>query len=130
MQPLMYTEIADWFHLLTAPEDYAEEAEIYRNTIRRFALQAHTLLELGSGGGNNASHLKQHFSLTLVELSPEMIKLSQRLNPELEHIHVIRIGTKSPADPATTNNESRPAQYAVPLASVASASRLSVGLPL
>jgi SAM-dependent methyltransferase len=86
MQPLMYTEIANWFHLLTAPEDYAEEAGIYLETIRRFASQAKTMLELGSGGGNNASHLKQHFDLTLVELSPEMIRLSQRLNPELEHL--------------------------------------------
>ena len=86
MQPLMYTEIADWFHLLTAPEEYAEEAETYRQAIHRFAPQARTLLELGSGGGNNASHLKRDFELTLVELSPAMIKLSERLNPELEHI--------------------------------------------
>ena len=37
MQPLMYTEIAAWFHLLTAPEDYAEEAAVYREVIHRFA---------------------------------------------------------------------------------------------
>jgi SAM-dependent methyltransferase len=86
MQPLMYTDIAAWFHLLTAPQEYAEEAGIYLRTIRQFAPQAKTMLELGSGGGNNASHLKQHFSLTLVELSPDMIRLSQGLNPELEHI--------------------------------------------
>ncbi len=86
MQPLMYTEIAAWFHLLTAPEDYAEEAAVYRDVIHRFAPQAKTLLELGSGGGNNASHLKQHFDLTLVDLSPEMLHLSQGLNPELEHV--------------------------------------------
>jgi SAM-dependent methyltransferase len=86
MQPLMYTDIAAWFHLLTAPEDYAEEAGIYLRTIRRFAPQAKTLLELGSGGGNNASHLKQQLALTLVELSPEMIRLSQSINPDLEHV--------------------------------------------
>jgi SAM-dependent methyltransferase len=86
MQPLMYTDIADWFHLVTAPEEYAEEAEIYLRTIRRFAPQAKTMLELGSGGGNNASHLKQHFSLTLVDLSPEMLRLSRSINPDLEHV--------------------------------------------
>src|SRR5512133_1841460 len=86
MQPRMYSEIASWFHLLTAPEDYAEEAGIYLQTIRQFAPQARTLLELGSGGGNNASHLKQHYAMTLVDLSPQMLELSGSLNPELEHI--------------------------------------------
>ena len=83
---LMYTEIAPWFHLLTAPEEYAEEAGIYRQTIRQYAPQAETLLELGSGGGNNASHLKQHFAMTLVDLSTDMLQLSRSINPELEHI--------------------------------------------
>ena len=84
--PRMYSEIAAWFHLLTAPEEYLEEAGIYLQAIRQFAPQAQTLLELGSGGGNNASHLKQHFRMTLVDLSPDMLRLSQGLNPELEHI--------------------------------------------
>jgi trans-aconitate methyltransferase len=82
----IYHEIASWFHLLTAPEDYAEEAGIYLETIRRYAPQAVSLLELGSGGGNNASHLKGHFTLTLVDLSVDMLSLSRGLNPELEHI--------------------------------------------
>jgi hypothetical protein len=41
---------------------------------------------LGSGGGNNASHLKQYFTMTLVDLSEDMLQLSWSLNPELEHI--------------------------------------------
>jgi SAM-dependent methyltransferase len=44
------------------------------------------MLELGSGGGNNASHLKAHFDLTLVDRSPEMLELSAALNPECEHV--------------------------------------------
>jgi SAM-dependent methyltransferase len=86
MLPGMYSEIAGWFHLLTAPEEYEEEAAIYRETIRRFAPQARTLLELGSGGGNNASHLKREFEMTLTDLSPEMLQVSRGLNPELEHV--------------------------------------------
>ena len=31
------------------------------------------MLDLGSGGGNVAPHLKQRFSLTLVDLSPDML---------------------------------------------------------
>ena len=45
-----------------------------------------TLLELGSGGGNNASHLKKHFQMTLVDLSPGMLEVSRKLNPECEHL--------------------------------------------
>ena len=45
-----------------------------------------TVLELGSGGGNNASHLKAHYALTLSDLSPAMLALSRTINPELEHI--------------------------------------------
>jgi len=55
-----------------------------------------TLLELGSGGGNNASHLKAHFNMTLVDLSPDMLDVSQDLNPECEHcvgdMRTIRLG--------------------------------------
>ena len=61
----LYGELAPWFHLLTAPEDYAGEAERYRRTIVQALPDAVTLLELGSGGGNNASHLKQCFTCTL-----------------------------------------------------------------
>ena len=85
--PRLYSELAPWYHLLTAPEDYAEEAEFYRNAIFSASdTSPETLLELGSGGGNNASHLKAHFQLTLVDLSPKMLKISQQLNPECEHI--------------------------------------------
>ncbi len=48
--------------------------------------EARTLLELGSGGGNNASHLKRRFTCTLTDISPEMLALSRTLNPECEHI--------------------------------------------
>lgn len=86
-QPRLYSRLAPWFHLLTAPEEYAEEAAIYRNVIHSNASSPpHTLLELGSGGGNNASFLKADFQLTLVDLSPEMITVSRSINPECEHV--------------------------------------------
>lgn len=44
------------------------------------------MLELGSGGGNNASHMKREFLLTLVDRSPGMLGVSRRLNPECEHV--------------------------------------------
>ena len=87
MPPKMYAELASWFHLITAPEDYEEEAAFFVQHLTDACDRApQTVLELGSGGGNNASHMKAHFDMTLVDLSPEMLKLSKTINPELEHI--------------------------------------------
>jgi SAM-dependent methyltransferase len=84
--PRLYSDLASWFHLLTAPADYAEEAAFYRRVLESSCVHdPRTILELGSGGGNNASHLKTHFQLTLVDLSPEMLELSKTINPECEH---------------------------------------------
>ena len=83
----LYHELADWFHLLTAPEEYAEDAAHYRDVLRKLcAGTARTLLELGCGGGNNASYLKRWFTCTLTDLSPAMLEQSRKLNPECEHI--------------------------------------------
>ena len=84
--PRLYGDLAPWFHLLTAPEDYAQEAALYRRLLLEAADgPVRAVLELGSGGGNNASHLKEHFELTLVDRSPEMLELSRALNPECRH---------------------------------------------
>ncbi len=93
----LYTELAAWWPLLSDPADYAEEAGIYKHA---FLSHCHpppiTLLELGSGGGNNASHLKQAFKLTLVDRSLEMLDVSRKLNPECAHIQgdmrTVRLG--------------------------------------
>ena len=85
--PRLYTDLAGWFHLLTDPSDYAEEAAFYLATIQQAAGRpVATILELGSGGGNNASHLKRHVALTLVDVAPGMLELSRSLNPECEHV--------------------------------------------
>lgn len=81
----MYGDLASWFHLVTHPSDYEDEAEWYGNELVR-ACNPTTVLELGSGGGNNASHLKARFEMVLTDLSPGMLELSQTINPELEHI--------------------------------------------
>jgi SAM-dependent methyltransferase len=79
--------LASWYHLLSSPQDYADEAEFARNLlIQSSTTTTYTVLELGSGGGNNASHLKAYFRMTLVDLSPGMLALSSTLNPECEHL--------------------------------------------
>jgi ubiquinone/menaquinone biosynthesis C-methylase UbiE len=84
---LLYDELAKWFHLLTAPEDYKEEAEFYHQSIvENCSIPVETVIELGSGGGNNASHLKAYFKMTLTDLSSKMLDISRKINPECEHI--------------------------------------------
>ena len=83
----MYSDLAPWFHLLTHPSDYEDEAAFVGRVVDDVAIgDARTLLELGSGGGNNASHLKTRFDCTLTDISPEMLALSRSLNPECEHL--------------------------------------------
>jgi SAM-dependent methyltransferase len=85
--PKLYQEYADWWPLLSAPEEYVEEATEYARLILRASNgQARKVLELGSGGGNNASHMKASFDLTLVDRSPQMLEVSRALNPECEHV--------------------------------------------
>ena len=85
--PRLYQDLAEWYPLLTPVGDYAEEAALYRRLFETHCeQQPRTLLDLGSGGGHNAAHLKTTFTCTLVDLSPAMLELSKRLNPECEHI--------------------------------------------
>jgi SAM-dependent methyltransferase len=85
--PAMYDELAPWFHLLSAPADYDDEAASALDLLRD-AVDGpiERLLELGSGGGNLASHLPTEIALTLTDLSPAMLELSSALNPAAEHI--------------------------------------------
>ena len=83
----MYSGLAPWFHLLTHPSDYEDEAAFVSRVVDDVGDgNSRTLLELGSGGGNNASHLKARFECTLTDISPDMLALSRTLNPECEHL--------------------------------------------
>lgn len=93
----LYEELAEWWPLVSAPADYREEADEYLRLFRAAASgPLKNVLELGSGGGNNASHMKSEFTLTLVEPSEGMRKVSRALNPECEHLpgdmRTVRLG--------------------------------------
>ena len=82
----LYNELAEWWPLMSAPADYAEEATVYGDLLAGSDVRPiRSVLELGSGGGNNASHMKARFALTLVELSSAMVEVSKRLNPQCQH---------------------------------------------
>jgi len=95
--PRLYRELADWYPLLSPAGDYVEEAAFYRRLFETHCRRPpRTLLDLGSGGGHNAAHLKVALSCTLVDLAPEMLAISRRLNPECEHVQgdmrTVRLG--------------------------------------
>lgn len=83
----LYSTLAEWWPLLSSPDDYAKEADHYWNVLCKHARRPiRTMLELGCGGGNNAVHLKRKCKLTLTDLSAEMLGVSCKLNPECEHV--------------------------------------------
>jgi SAM-dependent methyltransferase len=83
----LYNELAAWWPVFSDPEGYRREAAHIRRVLRKsISPGPRTVLELGSGGGNSAFHLKAHFAMTLVDRSPRMLKVSRKLNPECEHI--------------------------------------------
>jgi hypothetical protein len=87
MSASIYRELVDWYPLLDPASDHLDEATAYRDALVGAASPApETLLELGSGAGGNAWHLKQRFRCTLSDVSEEMLGLSRRLNPECEHV--------------------------------------------
>ena len=91
-----YGDLAVWWPLISPPEDYAEEAVFAASLLRSAARPVREVLELGSGGGHNAAHLRAWFDLTLVDLSADMLAVSRRLNPSCEHVEgdmrTVRLG--------------------------------------
>lgn len=91
----LYAELAEWWPLISPVTEYAEEAA-YLAQVLGAAAAVPEVLDLGSGGGHVATHLKGLVKLTLVDLSPGMLAVSRRLNPECVHIQgdmrTIRLG--------------------------------------
>jgi SAM-dependent methyltransferase len=92
----LYRDLAVWWPLISPPEEYAQEAAFAATVLNTASIPVHDVLELGSGGGHNACYLKSSFTMTLVDLSPEMLDVSRRLNPECDHyqgdMRTLRLG--------------------------------------
>jgi SAM-dependent methyltransferase len=90
-----YEDLAPYWHLLSKPADYAEEAA-FAGELLASVPDVREVLELGSGGGNNAFHLRARFDLTLVDLSESMLAVSQTINPGVPHhlgdMRTVRLG--------------------------------------
>jgi SAM-dependent methyltransferase len=92
----LYADLAPWWPLISPPEEYEEEAAFAARVLGQAARPVREVLELGSGGGHLASHLRPRFSMTLVDASGQMLEVSRRLNPGCPHIagdmRTIRLG--------------------------------------
>lgn len=92
----LYGDLARWWPLISPPDEYEDEAAFAATLLGSASGPVREVLELGSGGGHNACHLKARFTMTLVDLSAEMLEVSRRLNPGCEHLQgdmrVVRLG--------------------------------------
>ena len=93
----LYDDLAWLWPRFSPPEDYADDADHWRQALRqRLGRGRHSVLELGSGGGHTLSHLTSDFDMAAVDLSPEMLALSQQLNPGVPHslgdMRTVRLG--------------------------------------
>jgi hypothetical protein len=83
----LYSDLAWLWPVMSPPEEYAEEAAHWKNTLRELLGPGrHEILELGVGGGHNLSHLTSDFNATAVDLSEPMLANSKKLNPTVTHI--------------------------------------------
>lgn len=98
-QQRLYKDLAEFFPVITPPEDYIEETEYFTQIIKHTSLiDAKTVLNLGCGAGNNDFTLKKHFSVVGVDVSRDMLKIAKKLNPKVTYVkgdmRMIRIKKK------------------------------------
>ena len=83
----LYTDLVGWWPLISPPAQYTEEAAHLAAVFGSATIAVRDVLDLGCGGGHVAVHLKDRFSLTLVDLSEQMLAVSRRTNPDCVHVH-------------------------------------------
>ncbi len=94
----LYTDLAWlWPRWGDAADEYAHYCRHVAGLIDRHAKRpAGTLLNIGCGGGKNVFNLKEHFSVTGMDLSPTMLAQARDLNPESTFVQgdmrTLRIG--------------------------------------
>jgi SAM-dependent methyltransferase len=92
----LYRELAAWWPVISPPAEYAGDAAAVEREFAAAAVPVRTVLDLGSGGGHVALHLKAGRSVTLVDLSADMLAASRQLNPDCVHVRgdmrTVRLG--------------------------------------
>ena len=94
---MLYDELVPFYHLLDPLEDHSEEGQEFGDVLLQAVHEATHLLELGSGAGHGAYYVKKRFeSVTLTDISEQMLERSRQLNPDCEHLvgdmRTVRLG--------------------------------------
>lgn len=86
--PRLYRDLAWIWPWWSRPEgDYRDYCNHVMDLLDRAAVRkGGSLLVLACGGGTNVANLKERFAVTGVDLSPEMLALARRLNPECQFV--------------------------------------------
>jgi SAM-dependent methyltransferase len=85
-QQRLYKDLSWIWPIVSPPDDYVRETDYFSNIIKEHAaINVHSVLDLGCGGGNHDYTLKQHFNVTGVDNSEAMLKLARSLNPEVDY---------------------------------------------
>ena len=86
-QPRLYADLAWVWPFVSPPDDYPEEVETFRARFRRHGVpDGSSVLHLGCGGGSIDWHLKRHYRVTGIDVSPGMLGHARGLNPEVEYL--------------------------------------------
>jgi len=80
----LYKDLSWTWPIISPPEDYVKEGKRYKSLIKKHSqIPVSTLLNLGCGGGHVDWILKNHFSITGIDISMNMLKLAKKLNPDV-----------------------------------------------
>lgn len=82
----LYQDLSWTWPIVSPPEHYRDEARQFHAFLTSKAtIPVREVLHLGCGGGHVDSQLKRRVRITGVDLSPAMLRLARRLNPEVEY---------------------------------------------
>ncbi len=83
----LYDDLAWTWPIISPPEEYIDETEEMIGLIRKYArIPVKRVINFGCGGGHNDHTLKQHFHVTGVDISENMLSLARVLNPEVTYV--------------------------------------------
>jgi len=82
----LYTELANiYYEMYQSLFDYEKEFEFYGNYLKKY--NCRSILELGCGNGNLASHfLKSNYEYVGLDISYEMLEIARKNNPDVSFI--------------------------------------------
>lgn len=79
----MFTASAAIYDFIYSFKDYATEAaQIYDLITARQRSSGRALLDAACGTGKHAAHLREHYTITLLDLDAELLKIAHALLPE------------------------------------------------